>query len=340
MCESCTLTVAVPTFNMEWCLQKNLETYFDERFKGRLEVLVLNNASEDRSASIAEEFCRRLPEVYKLINRDSRGYGSSINEAIHMARGRYFRIVDADDWVDTEELFQLTAALESCEADVVLTDYQIVHMQTRESIPVRALERGVVYGRLYTDFQICMKTLPSIHATTYRTNLLREEKFNMQDNMFFVDEEYVILPYLRAESVIYFSFDVYRYQVANPGQSTSPQNRAKYYKHREKVLRRLIRACTEEVDSRTDGALDYCRFRVQKGVGDHYTTMYMYFEDRRSGRLEASKWSTFLKSCPSKEFYLRTRWKAWILLCLNCLHVSLQRYEHLKKVLHGKGKEG
>ena len=58
-----------------------------------------------------------------------------------------------------------------------------------------------------------MKTLPSIHATTYRTDLLREQEFYMQDNMFFVDEEYVILPYLRAKSVLYLPFDVYRYQV-------------------------------------------------------------------------------------------------------------------------------
>ena len=205
-----------------------------------------------------------------------------------------------------------------------------------ESIPVKASDQGVVYGKIYRNFQPCMKTLPSIHATTYRTDLLREQEFYMQDNMFFVDEEYVILPYLRAKSVLYLPFDVYRYQVANPSQSTSPQNRAKYYQHREKILQRLIQTCTMETRGRTDGALEYCRLRVQKGIGDHFTTLYMYFEDRQRGREEASKWSGFLKSCPSKEFYLGTRQKAWILRCLNYLHISLKEYERLKSTLYRK----
>lgn len=43
------LTIAVPTFNMESCLAKNLATYCDQRLESRLEVICLNNASEDGS---------------------------------------------------------------------------------------------------------------------------------------------------------------------------------------------------------------------------------------------------------------------------------------------------
>ena len=198
MSEQCILTIAVPTFNMERWLHKNLATYQDKQLEKRLEVLCLNNASEDASKQIIEEFTAQSPDIFRLIDRSTRGYGSSINEAIAQAKGKYFRIVDADDWVSTTELIQLVDQLETGTADIVLTDYQIVNMQTGETTAVRAGDKGIVYEKQFDTFESPMQTLPSIHNTTYRTSLLRDHHFYMQDNMFFVDEEYVVLPYLHA----------------------------------------------------------------------------------------------------------------------------------------------
>lgn len=331
MSEACILTVAVPTFNMECWLDKNLATYRDSRLLDRLEVLCLNNASEDGSREIMERYALSCPRIFRLLDRDSRGYGSSINAAIAAARGKYFRIVDADDWVDAGELAKLVDGLERCTADVVLTDYRIVSMQDGAQIAVRAGSRGVPYHTLLTGFAYPTRTLPSIHATTYRTDLLRESGFFMQDKMYFVDEEYVILPYLQAKSVLYYPFDVYRYQVDNPAQSTSPKNRGRYQGHREKVLRRLIAAYLEAERAGVDGeALAYCYERIRRGVGDHFTTLYMYVEDRREGRRLAKAWRRFIETGP---FWAGVRNKAALLSSLNRLHVGLEGYGRLKTVL-------
>ena len=334
MSEACILTIAVPTFNMERWLDKNLATDRDARLLDRLEVLCLNNASEDGSKAIMERYVSACPRIFRLLDRDSRGYGSSINAAIAAARGKYFRIVDADDWVDTEELVKLVDALADCEADVVLTDYQIVNMQDGSQTAVRAGDQGAPYGALLTDFSWPARTLPSIHATTYRTDLLRRSGFYMQDGIFFVDEEYVILPYLHAKDVLYYPFDVYRYQVANPAQSTSPRNRGKYQEHRERVLRRLIDAyqAAERADPQNK-ALPYCYERICRGVGDHFTTLYMYVEDRAEGRRFAKSWRQAVRSGP---FWPRVKQKAWKLALLNRLHVSLGSYGRLKATLLGK----
>lgn len=334
------LTIAVPTYNMERWLEKNLQTYCDNRLENRLEVICLNNASEDRSREIISHYVEKHPNIFKLYDRETRGYGSSINAAIAGAAGHYFRIVDADDWVDTEELVRLVDALADCDADVVLTDYEIVNMQTGQMIPVSAKEQGVSYGVVYHDFEFPVKTLPSIHGTTYRTGLLTDCGFYMQDNMFFVDEEYVVLPYLTAKSVEYFPFDVYRYQVANPEQSTSPKNRAKYREHREKILKRLIGAYIEaERSGQDEGSLSYCFERIKNGVGDHFTTLYMYVENRAQGRSEALEWSRQLKALSNKRFYTETKRKAAILSGLNMFRVTLDQYNHLKQMVHWNGKK-
>lgn len=317
------LTIAVPTFNMEKWLPKNLATYRHPALEGKLEVLCLNNASQDRSKEIIEDFAASCPQIFTLVDRPTRGYGGSINDAMARARGKYFRIVDADDWVDTDELVKLVDTLEDCDADVVLTDYQIVNMVTGEMTPVKAGEKGIAYGQQADGFSGPTNTLPSIHNTTYRTALLRECGFYMQDDMFFVDEEYVVLPYLSAKSVIYYPYDIYRYQVANPAQSTSPKNRAKYLDHRRRVLERLIDAYNRAPSEHP--ALPYCYERIRRGVGDHFTTLYMYVENRREGRRLAEAWKDYVcRSAPV--FWPSVRRKAVILSLLNRLHVSLKQY--------------
>lgn len=329
------LSIAVPIFNMAWCLEKNLATYDDPRLIGKLEVICLNNASEDTSKEIIEKFTAKTPEIFRLIDRDSRGYGSSINEAISAARGNYFRIIDADDWVNTEDLIRQIEALENCQADVVLTDFQIVNLQDGSMTPVKAGDQGAEYGKVYTSFEIPSRTLPSIHGTTYRMELLRACGFYMQDKMFFVDEEYVILPYLSVRSVLYLDLDIYRYAVANPAQSTSPKNRAKYREHREKVLCRLIREYeATKRDDPTHPALSYCRLRIVRGIGDHFTTLLMYVEDRREGRQLAAAWKkTVLETAP--ELWPAVKGKAAVLFALNRLRLSLPTYQKMKKAIKG-----
>lgn len=327
------LTIAIPTFNMERWLEKNLATYCDCRLNGRLEVLCLNNASEDQSKDIILQYVQRYPETFHLVDRDSRGYGSSINAAMEMAQGKYFRIVDADDWVDTDALVKLVQQLENCEVDIVLSDYSIVNMQSGKMTAICAKDRGIFYNIIQTNFDGPCKTLPSIHATTYRRSLLKNSGFYMQDNMFFVDEEYVVLPYFFAKNVIYYPYNIYRYQVANPAQSTSPKNRAKYKIHREKILSRLISEYYRSMSvGASDQALTYCFLRIKNGIGDHFTTLYMYEEDRRAGRKLAKAWKAYIKNS-AKDFWPYINKKVALLHILNCLHVSLKQYDWLKAKL-------
>lgn len=322
------LTIAVPSYNMENHLPKNLPTYADTRFGDALEVIILDNASTDRTAQIAQDFVDRFPQIFRLVRRDSRGYGSSINAAIEQASGRYFRIVDADDWVNKENLLNLIDKLRSCQADVVQTNYRKVSMVTKQEFPVRF--RDVEYDHLYTEFSKCRLNVPCIHSTVYRTQVLQENGITLQDKMFFVDEEYVILPFLYAKNVIFYDLDIYRYLVGNPTQSTSPQNRAKYAEHREKIVRRLIHVY--KTAQMNEDVCEYCFFRISQAAADHLTTLYMYLPDRKEGKRRALEWEREVRN-EDEKMGNAIRKKAFLLRQLNGLHVGLENYERLKKLL-------
>lgn len=330
------LTIAIPTYNMEWCLKKNLSTYCIQDLDLPLEVIILNNCSSDRTLEIAQDFCQKFPQIFKLCNRTTKGYGSSINEALKIARGKYFRIIDADDWVDTEELQQFLRALKHFDADIIQTDYTIVDMQTGKKIPKIAQRNEIKYGIMYSDFSCALKTLPAIHSTTYRTELLREHGFYMQDETFFVDEEYIVLPFLYAETILYLPYNVYQYQVSNPEQSTSPRNRGKYAKHRERVIKRISSEFMTWTQlhplsntAKSTHAEEYCAYRIMSSVADHFTTLYIYVDNRKMGRILAKRWKKDLS------FWIdfRCEIKIMVLSILNLTKITPVQYIKLKGVV-------
>lgn len=332
------LTIGIPSYNMEKHLPKNLPTYLEAGKSGKLEVLILNNASTDSTASIGESFAQRYPDVFQLVSRDSKGYGGAVNQAIAMAKGRYFRVVDGDDWVDAQALAHQLEALEALgdqTVDVIQTNYCRVVQSTGQELPVRF--QGVDYNQVYHTFSPCRENVPCLHSTTYRTGLLRETGFFMQDGIFFVDEEYVILPFLGAKTVLYYDLDVYRYQVGDPGQSTSPGNRAKYASHREQVVQRLLDALQT---APAGEAGDYLFFRTAQAAADHLTTLYMYLPDRKEGLGKGLAWERYVKEINPQVFHA-IRKKGFLLRQMNRAGLPLPTYFELKRrILGQRGRDG
>ena len=84
MARELTLTVAVPTYNMEKYLRQNLYSLL-ELEEEKIEVLILDNSSTDRSGQIADEFVKAHPQLFTVFHKENHGYGSSINLAIEKA---------------------------------------------------------------------------------------------------------------------------------------------------------------------------------------------------------------------------------------------------------------
>ena len=83
------LTVVIPTYNMEKYLAHCLESFiFDEAEKG-LEILIVNDGSKDNSINIAKSYENKYPNIFKVIDKENGGHGSTINEALKVSNIAY-----------------------------------------------------------------------------------------------------------------------------------------------------------------------------------------------------------------------------------------------------------
>ena len=100
------LSIIIPTYNAAKFLDKGLSSFIidDNSLLNMLDIIVVNDGSTDNSVEIAQKYVNKYPDVYRILNKENGGHGSAINEGVKIIKGSYFKVVDADDWVNTDVL--------------------------------------------------------------------------------------------------------------------------------------------------------------------------------------------------------------------------------------------
>ena len=220
------LTFAVPTYNMEKYLACCLDSIVCDNMD-YLEVLVVNDGSKDRSSEIGHQYETKYPNVIRVIDKENGNYGSCVNCALAEAQGKYFRMLDADDWCDTDALNQWIENLKTCDADMVLT---ISEDRGEKGELIRRLEApdSVVANKVYAidqfdGVELEYNSLYCSHIVTYKTKILQSMNLQLQVGISYTDNEYVFYPLDKVESVVYYALPIYQYFVGREGQTTDPK---------------------------------------------------------------------------------------------------------------------
>lgn len=87
------LSIIIVTWNSEEFIEKCLKSIFDTRGSTDLEVIVIDNASQDTTTKIIERF---KPEVRLIYNQANLGYAKANNQGIEVSKGDYILLLNPD----------------------------------------------------------------------------------------------------------------------------------------------------------------------------------------------------------------------------------------------------
>ena len=326
------LSVVVPSYNVEQYLDKGLTSYSDDRFNGRLEIIVVNDGSKDRTQEIAEGYAARWPNIIKVINKENGGHGSAVNAGIDNATGKYFRIIDGDDWVNTENMVKLLQYMEQSDADIVIDNKREVNMVTGDT-EYFAPPSKVEFGKNYAFEDVCLddEITPNImiHTMSIKTEILQKNKIHLLEGIFYVDIEFILKSTVLAKTIEFTDLEIYQYLVGNVNQSVNYKNYVKRFDHHKKVTRELIEFATNfESDSIT--LHKYLDTRVCLLINTHMNIALIYNdEDREQGLLWAKDFRKYL--CDTNlDYYDKTKKRYLITLLLHYLGVD---FDKLQKIM-------
>jgi glycosyltransferase involved in cell wall biosynthesis len=88
------------------------------QFHPSLEIILVNDGSDDGTEKIAEEYVKRDNRIV-LYNQENKGIPFARNKGLELATGEYFLFIDADDYIAPDTLHQLYQTAKENDLDVL-----------------------------------------------------------------------------------------------------------------------------------------------------------------------------------------------------------------------------
>ena len=283
------LSIVIPAYNVEKYLADAMKPYLEMSDPQRVEVLIVNDGSKDKTLEVARRYEEKLPGIVKVIDKKNGGHGSTINVGIQKATGKYFKVVDGDDWVDTKALEKMLEYMKNINSDMIATAYNMIYedIQKEEEVHIRNVE----YGKEYEFSVICEKIeYIRMHSTIFKTSVLRENKIRLDEHCFYVDVEHDLLPLKWVKTITFYDEVFYQYRLGRPGQSVNMQSMIKNRENHERVIKRIVKYNRDNQLPET--VRKYIDKKLDNMIGFQYTILFACGSGKSEKRelMEFDKW--------------------------------------------------
>ncbi|MBR1564141.1 MAG: glycosyltransferase family 2 protein [Paludibacteraceae bacterium] len=258
------LTIVIPMYNMQDYLHRCLDSLIldDETLMQQLEVLVINDGSKDNSSVIAHEYEAKYPNTFRVIDKENGNYGSCINRGLKEAKGKYIKVLDADDWFDTNNFEIYLHFLTDAEADLVISDFDQVK------------SNGEVLNHIHYGFKdlfikisdLMTSKLFLMHAVAYRTENLRHINYHQTEGISYTDQEWIFLPMTTVNAISYFGKVVYKYRIDREGQTMDASVFMKNFSHEMNGTESMMQEYEVIAPSLDKEHMDYLTWRLRTRI--------------------------------------------------------------------------
>lgn len=263
------LTISIAAYNVEKFIEKTIESLLVEDILADIEVFIVDDGGKDNTVAIASKYENKYPDTFKIIKKENAGYGSTVNYSIRHATGRYFKLLDGDDWFDKDGLKRLVNLLKTIEADIVVAEF-------KKHLPNKTLD-GIKFDKSMYNKCISLKDFKyyngiQMHATTFKTSILRESNTILSEHIFYTDNEFVAYPLKKAKNIYISDITVYQYRIGQINQTLDINVQMKHIDVLKDMSYRLSRFYVECKKEKID-AVDYLCSRVAASAVDAFAVL-------------------------------------------------------------------
>ena len=226
------VSFAIPSYNsaefMDKCIESLLPGGDD------IEIIIVDDGSTDDTGRIADEYAAKYPDIVKAVHQKNGGHGEAVNAGLRNATGKYYKVVDSDDWADEEGLQKVMQTLRDLDSKGVTVDMFLTNFvydkvstghQRRMLLSVLFPENRVL---TWSDMKRNVKGFFILmHSVIYRTQLLRDIKLELPKHTFYVDNIFVYVPMRYVKTIYYLNETFYHYYIGREGQSVAEETMVK-----------------------------------------------------------------------------------------------------------------
>lgn len=236
------ISFCVPCYNsaeyMEHCINSLLIGGKD------VEIIIIDDGSSDNTLKIANRYKRKYPDIVKVFHQENGGHGEGINQGIKLATGRYFKVIDSDDWTDEEAYKILLSKIKSIKSDVIIMNYVYTYTDGRKDkimsfSNVFPSNRESTWDEMH-HFKVTQYL--SLHSMMYKLSVLKKSKINLPKHTFYEDNLFIYLPLKYTKTIYYLDLNFYKYFIGRADQSVQEPQLIKRSAHQRLVTELVCNA--------------------------------------------------------------------------------------------------
>lgn len=250
------LTAVVPCFNAEAYMRRAVDSLLVGTQP--VEIIIVDDGSTDGTAQIADQYADRFPGIVRAVHKPNGGHGSAVNTGVELARGKYLKVVDADDWLDPYAYAALLDLLEGWEhsgaqADLVVSNFVYEKEGKHHKKAVRYTTE--MPSNHFFGWRNMKSFLPwkymLMHSMLYRTQVLRDSGLKLPEHSFYVDNLYAFVPLKDVRELFYLDVDLYRYWIGRDDQSVNEKVMIRRIDQQIGVNKRMFDSLSRDLRQRT-----------------------------------------------------------------------------------------
>lgn len=122
------VSIIIPVYKIEDFIENILDAILNQTYKN-LELILVDDGSEDKSIEVAESFLQGSSQKYRIIHQENKGLSGARNTGIRFATGNWVICPDGDDYIDRTTIERLMGAVKENNSDVAFCRFKSVNLE-------------------------------------------------------------------------------------------------------------------------------------------------------------------------------------------------------------------
>jgi glycosyltransferase involved in cell wall biosynthesis len=144
------LSFIIPVYNGSKTIIKTLDSILQNNIVHPFEIIIVNDGSTDNTLEVLETYSQK--DLIKIYTQKNQGVSIARNKGIEICNGKYILFIDADDWIDSNNINEIISNFLISDSDV----FQF-------SAAYFANEKNITLKKIPTHSGVAVKHLRKFH---------------------------------------------------------------------------------------------------------------------------------------------------------------------------------
>ena len=260
------LTLIVPCYNSAEYLNRCVDSLLPGG--DRVQIILVDDGSTDETGQMLDDYqAKNLNLDLEVVHQENAGHGGAINNGLRLAKGKYVKIVDSDDWLDQEAYKEVLDYLESNpEVDLFLANYVYDKPALNRQRVIKFPHLPVGRTFSWDEVKLRMGQYFMLHSVIYNRKVLERAKVTLPTKVSYDDNIFVFEPMVEVQTMRYLPVNLYHYFIGRDDQSVNEKVMLKKIDQQILINKQLIVFYASQVNKRAPYAR-YMKYFLEAVTG-------------------------------------------------------------------------